>query len=96
MLDDPDREKALEAYPYALVELVWRLVPWKQHRLRVLKRLIRIMAAEYAVNGEIYRLLALAIEKAVPKMTWYSTGIPDKIRKLKETGKPEEFMYVSP
>ena len=96
LLDDPDREKALEAYPYALVEFVWRLVPWKQHRLRVLKRLIRIMAAEYAVDGEIYRLLALAIEKTVPKMTWYSTGIPDKIRKLKETGKPEEFMYVSP
>ncbi len=96
LLDDPDREKALEAYPYALVEFVWRLVPWKQHRLRVLKRLIRIMAAEYAADGEIYRLLAWAIEKAVPKMTWYSTGIPDKIRKLKETGKPEEFMYVSP
>jgi len=96
LLDDPDREKALEAYPYALVELVWRLVPWKQYRLRVLKRLIRIMAVEYAVDGEIYRLLALAIEKAVPKITWYSTGIPDKIRKLKETGKPEEFMYVSP
>ena len=96
LLDDPDREKALEAYPYALVEFVWRLVPWKQHRLRVLKRLIRIMAAEYAADGEIYRLLAWAIEKAVPKMTWYSTGIPDKIRKLKETGKPEEFMYVRP
>jgi len=96
ILDDPDREKALEAYPFALVEFVWRLVPWKQHRLRVLKRLIRIMAAEYAVDGEIYRLLALAIEKTVPKMTWYSTGIPDKIRKLKETGKPEEFMYVRP
>jgi len=96
ILDDPDREKALEAYPFALVEFVWRLVPWKQHRLRVLKRLIRIMAAEYAVDGEIYRLLALAVEKTVPKTIWYSTGIPDKIRKLKETGKPEEFMYVRP
>ena len=96
ILDDPDREKALEAYPYALVEFVWRLVPWKQYRLRVLKRLIRIMAVKYAVDGEIYRLLAWAIEETVPKMTWYSTGIPDKIRKLKETGKPEEFMYVSP
>ncbi|MCD6538793.1 hypothetical protein J7L18_09350, partial [Candidatus Bathyarchaeota archaeon] len=59
----------------------------------ILKRVAEAVGMD--PNG-VYRLLAWAIEEAVPKMTWYSTGIPDKIRKLKETGKPEEFMYVSP
>jgi len=45
---DPEMEKAEEICLSYVVRFVWSFVPWKQHRLKVLRTLIGILAKEHS------------------------------------------------
>ena len=92
---DPDMEKAEEICPSYVVRFVWSFVPWKQHRLKVLRTLIGILAKEHSWNGKIYGLLAKAIEKAVPTMLVNNSTVVTHLRnKMAAKEEPEEFKYI--
>jgi len=88
-------EKAETVCSSHVVRFVWSFVPWKQHRLNVLRALIGILAKENSWDGEIYGLLARAIEKAVPTMLVNNSTIVAHLRKkMAAKEEPEEFKYI--